>query len=122
MFTSPFYGYTVTLPAGWTTIAARLEWDGKGAPGAIAPAVDRFLISGEESVFAFAAPISLDLAGYAADVIARNEELRGDTCKTKPEPTEETTIGSEPAAFIAWDCGILINIALATHEGTGYEF
>ena len=119
---SPLYGYTLTVPDGWNAVAASAKWDGTGAPGDIAPVVDKISGTGDKSVFAFAGPVSLDLTGYAADVIARNEKFHGDTCKSKPQATEETTIGSEPAALIAWDCGILINIALTLHNGTGYEF
>jgi hypothetical protein len=121
-FTSPLYGYTVTLPAGWTAQAATVKWNGQGAPGNDDPAVDRFLGPGSASAFGFAAPITSDLTGYATDVIARNVKFHGDTCPPKPDATEETTVGSEPGAFIAFDCGILINIAVTLHEGTGYEF
>ena len=41
-FTSPLYGYTVTLPAGWSATPATKVWDGKGAPGSEDPAVDKF--------------------------------------------------------------------------------
>jgi hypothetical protein len=99
-----------------------VKWDGKGAPGSTDPAVDEFTGTGPASVFAFAAPVSLDLTGYSTDVIARNVKFHGDTCPPKPEGTEDTTVGSEPGAFIAWNCGILINIALTAHRGTGYEF
>ena len=121
-FTSPLYGYTVTLPAGWTAQAATVKWDGQGAPGNDDPAVDRFLGTGSASAFGFAAPISSDLSGYATDVIARNAKFHGDTCPPKPDSTEQTTVGSEPGAFIAWNCGILINLAVTLHQGTGYEF
>ena len=73
-------------------------------------------------MFAFAAPISLDLAGYATDVIARNVKFHGDTCPPTPDKTEPTTIGGDPATFIAWNCGILINIAVTVHDGVGYMF
>ena len=32
-FTSPFYGYAVTLAAGWSATPATVTWDGKGAAG-----------------------------------------------------------------------------------------
>jgi len=121
-FTSPFYGYTVTLPAGWSATPATVKWDGKGAPGNDDPAVDKFQGPGSASVHAFAAPMSLDLAGYGEDVVARNAQFHGDTCPPKPDTTEQATVGSEPGAFIAWNCGILINLAVTLHNGTGYEF
>jgi hypothetical protein len=121
-FTSPLYGYTVTLPAGWTAQPATVRWDGQGAPGNDDPAVDRFLGTGTASAFGFAAPMSSDLTGYATEVIARNAKFHGETCPPKPESTEQTTVGSEPSAFIAWNCGILINLAVTLHQGTGYEF
>ena len=121
-FTSPFYGYTVTLPAGWTATPATVKWDGKGAPGSDDPAVDKFQSDGQASVHAFAAPISIDLAGYAADVMARNAQFHGDTCPPKPDSVAQTTVGTDPGTFIAWNCGILINLALGRHADTGYEF
>jgi len=66
--------------------------------------------------------MSSDLSGYATEVIARNAKFHGETCPPKPESTEQTTVGSEPSAFIAWNCGILINLAVTLHQGTGYEF
>jgi hypothetical protein len=121
-FTSPLYGYTVSLPAGWSATPAITVWDGEGAPGNDDPAVDKFQSGGSAAAFAFAAPVSLDLAAYAADVIARNDKFHGDLCPTKPDLVEATTVGSDPATFIAWNCGILINVVVALHGDKGYEF
>ena len=55
-------------------------------------------------------------------MIARNAKFHGDTCPPVPERTEATTAGDEPATFMAWNCGILIDIVVVLHHGVGYEF
>ena len=121
-FTSPFYAYTLTLPPGWIATPASKKWDGIGAPGDDNPAVDRFHGQGSGSMHAFAAPASLDLARYGADVIARIAQFHADTCPPKPDTVEALMVGTQPATFIAWNCGILINVVATVHNGTGYEF
>jgi hypothetical protein len=122
-FTSPIYGYSVTLPAGWQAKPAKARWDGSGAPGHEDPTVDVVEpLTGAMSVFALAAPITLDLAGYGRDVIAKTAQFHGDTCPPTPDRVESTTAGGQPATFIAWNCGILIDIVIVIHRGVGYEF
>jgi len=41
---------------------------------------------------------------------------------TQPDTTEQTKVGSEPGALIAWNCGILVNLAVTLRNGTGCEF
>jgi len=123
-YTSAIYGYSVTLPAGWQTRPAKARWDGSGAPGHLDPTVDIIEpTTGVMSVFAFAAPITLDLTGYARDVVARTVQFHGDTCPSPtPDKIEPANVAGEPATFIAWNCGILINIVVVIHGGIGYEF
>ena len=122
-FTSPLYGYTLTVPGGWQTRPASDRWDGSGAPGHLDPTVDRVEpTEGTLSVFAFAAPTKRDLAGFTSDVIAANAREHGDTCPPTPEKNEATRAGGEPATFLAWNCGILINVVAVIHAGVGYEF
>ena len=120
-FTSPFYGYTVTLPPGWTATPASSAWDGNGAPGSEDPAVDKFHGPDLKTVHAFASPISVDLAAYSAQVIARNPQLHTE-CPPQPGSVESTTVASDPATFISWDCGILINLVVGVHGDQGYQF
>ena len=42
-FTSTTYGYSLTLPAGWTAIQATKAWDGTGAPFHDVPEADQFV-------------------------------------------------------------------------------
>jgi len=120
-FTSPFYGYTLKLPAGWSATPATKAWDGKGAPGSEDPVVDKFQGPGLKTVHAFAAPISLDLAAYRDQVIARNAQLHGE-CPPQPDSLESTSVASDPATFIAWNCGILINLVVGRHGDQGFQF
>ena len=120
-FTSPLYGYTVTLPAGWSATPATKVWDGQGAPGSEDPAVDKFHGARLTTVHALVAPTSLDLSAYGDDVIARVAQLHAE-CPPTPESVESTTVGSDPAMFIAWNCGILVNLVVGLHGDEGYQF
>jgi hypothetical protein len=119
-FTSPLYGYTLTLPAGWSAGAAIFRWDGRSAAGHEEPEVDKFGGPPSASAWAFAAPVKLDLDGFVQDRIEANAREHGDTCPATPEVNEPIQIGGEPGVFLAWNCGILINQALIVHEGIGF--
>jgi hypothetical protein len=119
-FMSPLYGYTLTLPAGWSVGAAMMQWDGKSQPGHEEPVVDKFGGPTTASAWAFAGPVTLDTAGFAKDRIAANARDHGDTCPATPDVNEPIQIGGEPGVFLAWNCGILINQAVIVHEGTGF--
>jgi hypothetical protein len=122
-YTSSMYGYSVTVPAGWQTKPAKVRWDGSGAPAHEDPAVDIVEpTAGTMSIFAFAAPTTLDLAAYAHEVVARNAQFHGDTCPPQPDKTESTTAGGQPATYISWNCGILINAVVVVRDGVGYQF
>jgi hypothetical protein len=121
-FNSDLYGYRLALPTGWSAAPARVRWDGTGQPAYNDPSVDRFSGSPSLSTFGFAAPTGLALNVYADDVIARTAQFHGDTCPDPPKSRESITVGGSPARFIAFDCGLLINIVVVVHNGTGYEF
>ena len=39
-----------------------------------------------------------------------------------PDVTDQITIGGDPGTLLAFDCGILINNAIAVHDGVAYLF
>jgi len=122
-FTSPLYGYTITLPPDWAVGAAILRWDGRSAPGHEEPTVDKFGGPPSASAWANAAPVTVDLDRFVKDNIAWTVRDHGDTCPaTAPEKTEPIKIGGETGTLLSWDCGILINQALLVRNGTGYVF
>lgn len=122
VFTSPLYGYTVTVPAGWISAPAMLRWDGTKQPGPDAES-DKF--DGPESLSAwgFAGPFSGDLAAFVADRIVANARDHSDTCPVaEPEINEPLQIGGQPWVLLGWNCGALINNAVTVRAGVAYEF
>ena len=119
-FTSPLYGYSLTLPPGWRAGPAVFRWDGKTAAGHEEPEVDKFGGPPSATAWAFAGPVTLDLAGFVQDRIDANVRDHGDTCPAPPEVNEPIQIGGEPGVFLAWNCGILINQAVIVHQGVGF--
>jgi hypothetical protein len=59
---------------------------------------------------------------YARYLVAWNARFHGDTCPAKPHTSRSITVGGDPGILLAYDCGILINIAGTVHEGLGYWF
>ncbi len=121
-FTSKTYGYSLTLPAGWTAIQATKAWDGKGAPFHDVPQADQFISRAASSAWLFEAPTTKDLAGKVKESIAINAAEHSDTCPAVPEVNDPIDIGGEAAVLLGWDCGILINNAIAVHDGNAYLF
>lgn len=122
-FTSPLYGYSITLPASWSVGAARLPWDGASAPGDDFSTVDKFISPATVSVFAFAGPVTTDLDQLVKANIAWTVRDHGDTCPAPaPETTEPIQIGGEDGMLLSWNCGILINQALAIRDSTAFVF
>jgi hypothetical protein len=119
-FTSPLYGYTLTLPAGWTAFAAMLRWDGTSQPSHDDVEVDQFSGATSASAWAFAGPVTFDLAGFVQDRIKANARDHGDTCPATPEVNEPIEIGGEIGILLGWNCGILINQAVIVHDGVGF--
>ena len=121
-FTSKTYGYSLTPPAGWTTIQATAKWDGKGAPTHDVPEADQFISPGPASAWFFGAPTSKDLAAREAERVAANAKDHGDTCPPVPESQDPIEIGGEPGVLSSYDCGILIDTAVTVHDGVAYVF
>jgi hypothetical protein len=121
-FVSPLYGYSLTVPAGWQVAPATARWDGSAEPGHEEPVSDRFLPLGSASFWAYAGPVSLTLDAFVKDRIAANARDHGDTCPATPDVQEPITVAGEPAVFLAWNCGILINHVVMVHGGVGYSW
>jgi hypothetical protein len=121
-FTSTIYGYSVTVPAGWTSAPATHPWDGKSASSHEDPAADQWSSPGSPSSWALAAASRGNLGSYVKKGIAANFATHGDTCPEKPAAQDPVAIGATPGVLVAWDCGILINIGFAVHNGVGYQF
>jgi hypothetical protein len=122
LFTSKTYGYSLTPPAGWTTIQATAKWDGKGAPFHDVPEADQFVSSGPASAWFFGAPTTKDLRAQVAETVTANATEHGDTCPPVPEFQDPIDIGSESGVLLGFDCGILINSAVTVHDGMAYVF
>lgn len=122
LFTSPLYGYTVTVPVGWITAPAVLHWDGRKAPGPDAEA-DRFAGPEQLAAWAIGGPFTRSLAAFVTDRIAANARDHSDTCPVaEPEINEPLQIGDRPWVFLGWNCGAVINQALTVRAGTAYVF
>ena len=121
-FTSMSYGYSLTLPAGWTSIQATAAWDGKGAPFHDVPEADQFVGPAAASAWFYGAPTTKDLAGRVKEMIAAQAAEHASTCPPVPEVKDPIKIGSEPGTWLGYDCGILIVNAIAVHDGHVYVF
>jgi len=121
-FTSPLYGYTLTVPAGWITAPAIVRWDGDRQSG---PDAETDKLAGPDQImaWAFAGPYAGGLDAFVQERIAANHRDHADTCpETDPAIKEPVAIGAERGVFLAWNCGAVINIAVAVHAGVGYMF
>ena len=110
------------MPAGWTIIQATAAWDGKGAPFHDVPEADQFVGPAAASAWFFGAPTSKDLAGKVKESIAANAAEHSSTCPAVPQVKDLIVIGTEPGTLLGYDCGILINSAIAVHKGMAYLF
>lgn len=120
-FTSRVYGYSIVVPGGWAVGPAALHWDAASSPGHSDPVVDKFASPSDVSAFAFAGPVTVDLAGFVKATIAWTVRDHGDTCPaTAPEKIEPIEIGGEPGMLLSWNCGILVNDAVLVRDGTGF--
>lgn len=121
-FTSKTYGYSLTVPAGWTVIQATSAWDGKGAPFHDVPEADQFVGPAAASAWFFGAPTTKDLTGRVNESIAANAASHGNTCPAVPDVQDSIQIGSEPGILLGYNCGILINSGITVHKGIAYLF
>jgi hypothetical protein len=126
LFTSDHYGYTVSVPTGWTADGATQTWDGASpmAPGHDDPLVDQFTAPPRYArLWVFAAPTTLDLAAYATHTTDANAaEHPCSVGSQTPEKDEAVTIDGTPARLLTVHCGILVLIAVAIHRHTGFVF
>jgi hypothetical protein len=121
-FTSPLYGYTVTVPGGWLAARANVRWDGVKQPGPDAEA-DKFDGPEQLTAWAFAGRFDGDLASFTADRIAATARDHADTCPVaEPEFNQQLQIGDQPWKLVGWNCGALINMAVTVNGGVGYSF
>lgn len=119
-FRSPLYGYTITLPAGWTVdLPAAQRWDGSGSPGDDDPQNDVFSGPGRVLSWAASAPTTRTLAAYEAATFAASRAEHGCPDRDQQDPI---TIDGQPGLLLSWNCGLLINVALTVRNGTGYTF
>jgi len=95
-FTSPLYGYTAALPAGWSTGPGE-RWGGTGAPGP----VDVFRGQPNVAIWAFAVARPASPAAYATAVTKAAAQL---PCPAAPSPSHAVTIGGVPAGLISMRC------------------
>ena len=122
-FHSPEYGYTVTLPAGWTANQAFSKWDGSAELVKDSFDVDVFFRpSSSATSFAAAAHWTHGLASYARYLIASTVRYHSDTCPRRPNRQAGIAIGRRPGVLLEYNCGILINIAATVRHGVGYVF
>ena len=122
VFTSPLYGYGVTVPAGWIAAPALVKWDGTRSSGPDAES-DKFAGPEQIMAWAIAGPFSGDLAAFSTNRIAANDRDHSDTCPVaEPEINEPLQIGGQPWVFLGWNCGAVINQALTVHGGIAYSF
>jgi hypothetical protein len=121
-FTSKTYGYSLTVPAGWTVIQASAAWDGKGAPFHDVPEADQFVGPAAASAWFFGAPTTKDLKAKVNESIAANAASHGNTCPAVPDVQDPIQIGSEPGVLLGYNCGILINTGITVHKGIAYLF
>lgn len=122
-FHSPEYGYTVTLPAGWTANQAYSKWNGSAELVKDSLDVDVFFRPSSSAIsFAAAARWTHGLATYARYLIASTVRYHSDTCPRRPNKQVGIAMGGGPGVLLEYNCGILINIAVTVRHGVGYVF
>ncbi|HET9755378.1 MAG TPA: hypothetical protein VFP66_02655 [Candidatus Limnocylindrales bacterium] len=122
VFTSPLYGYTVPVPAGWISGPATLRWDGTKQPGPDAE-TDKFVGPERLTAWAIAGPFSGDLAAFVEDRIVATARDHSDTCPVRePSINEPLQIGGQAWVLLGWNCGALINTAVTVRAGVAYAF
>jgi len=103
-------------------LKAKTAWNGTSRTISDGPDVDQWVGRTPASAWAYAAPYSGDLTAYTKKTVADNARYHGTTCPATPEAQDPITIGGKPGVLLAYDCGILINIAVTVHDGVGYTF
>jgi hypothetical protein len=112
----------LTLPAGWISNQGAAKWDGASFFSYDSPDVDEFVSPSTPLAFGVSAPWKRDLASDVRFWIAWILQNHGDTCPHEPNSRTPITIGGQPGVLLAYDCGILINLAITVRSGFGYYF
>jgi hypothetical protein len=84
--------------------------------------VDQFRSGSTAAAWAVATRWKRDLAAYTRFLTGWNVRYHGDTCPPKPRTRNPITVGGQPGTLLAYNCGILINVAATVHGGIGYMF
>jgi hypothetical protein len=124
-FSSPTYGYAISLPANWTAVKpASSAWDGTGAPSHDDAQTDLFASTQGTIAWAYAGSTSASLTEFAAAQAAADAAYH--PCPASPETDESFEVGGEAARFTVKHCpatgGILVAMTAVIHEGAGYVF
>jgi hypothetical protein len=121
VFRSPFYGYSLVVPTGWSATPATARWDGVSAPS-LGPNVDQ--VAGPHLiVLGYAGPFGGTLTAFVQDRIAANARDHSDTCPSNAlQLNQPTTVGGEPAVLLGLNCGARIDQVITVHDGVGYAF
>jgi hypothetical protein len=118
---SPFYAYSLALPAGWRPGPARQAWDGTARIDSDGLFVDRAYGPGSKLFFVYAAPTDLDLAAYAAQGQKDVNAWHG--CPARAGSETNVTIGGSPGRLHAFHCsGLSVMKAFVVRDGFGWAF
>jgi hypothetical protein len=121
VFRSPFYGYSIVVPHGWTATPATVRWDGESQPS-LGPNVDQ-LAGPHLILLGYAGPFAGNLAAFVQDRIAANARDHSDTCPSNAlQLNQPRTIGGEAGVLLGFNCGARIDQAITVHAGVGYAF
>ena len=120
---SKTYRYVVTSTE-WTGTNATRPWDGTGSPGDDDPAVDTLVGPDGQQAFGFGMSTEAGLGRFATRFRRANANVH--PCPVKPERTDRTTVGSEPAIVDEMHCpaagGPFVMTAFVVHDGRAYVF
>jgi hypothetical protein len=103
-------------------IEATAKWDGASMPGHDSPENDVFSSPSGQIVWAQSALTKRGLAGYVDDRVEANFADHGDTCPATPAAQKPIAFGGQAGTLVAWDCGLLINLAVTVRGSLGYQF
>ena len=122
VFSSPHYGYTMVLPAGWSGRGAQ-PWDGPGSRGLAKDSVDVFRGPPYVTAWTFAAPMPPSLTGYATATARAAAQV---SCPAAPQIDQQVTISGAVASLIGMTCpsqaGVYMLTAATTHKQTAVVF
>jgi hypothetical protein len=105
VFSSPHYGYTMALPAGWSAQGAQ-QSDWPGSPGHGNDDIDVFQGPPYVAAWAFAAPsrwlpIAPSLTAYATAIARAATQLQ---CPATPQINQQVAIGGVAASLVGMTC------------------